>query len=110
MQSPVSWCIEVGHCRVADISPEQGRTPPVLVQTSQPLCPTLQQSSAVVPQRKGHALEEEGRKERGGGRGERWGEGGGEERGGGERGEEREEGGEEGDGGEGGEEGEEGEG
>ena len=72
MQSPVSWCIEVGHCRVADISPEQDRTPPALVQTSQSLCSTLQQSSAVVPQYKGHALEE-GRKE---GEGEEEGEGG----------------------------------
>lgn len=91
MQSPESWCIAVGHCRVADISPEQGRTPPALAQTSQSLCPTLQQSSAVVPQCKGHALEEgrkegEGEEEREGGRKREKRE---EER---ERGEEREEG------------------
>ena len=76
----------MAHCRVADISPEQGRTPPVLAQTSQPSCPTLQQSSAVDPQCKGHALEEgkkgERREER------RGGEEGGKERGrGGRKGE-----------------------
>ena len=61
----------MAHCRVADISPEQDRTPPALAQTSQPSCPTLQQSSAVGPQCKGHALEEGERGERREERGER---------------------------------------